>query len=550
MKRKLYQRIIAGMAVLAAFPGAALAAPVLSEPQPPQPPRPIEKPAIEDQQPVDQAAAQQAGGTEQKSFTLQSIRIETEEMEKDEAALQVLVKPYLNRPVTLQELSKGVDAVTVYVRKHGYPAASTYIPVQKIENQSLLLKITPGHYGHIVIDNQSKLHTDVAEGLSRRLKPGMVIRSDSLEKTLYIINDIGGIKAAGVLKPGSEIGTSDLTIRLEDGKRSMTALYAENYGSISTGRYRYDLDMNWMNLGGIGDTLRIAGMLSNKDMRNYTFNYSTLVGYTGTSLGIGYSRMNYDLGLSTLNSYGQADTYRIFGTTPLVRRTQRRLSWNYGMDYRDLSDTIQYYGMPLNGQKHSQSFYTGLSGMERWGKAMLNYGITMETGSVVAETTLAQSMARAKNSEGRYTKGSLDVSYLQGFDKYWDVLFRFQGQKASRNLDSSEQFYLGGPNAVRAYPQSEGPGDEGYTATAELRYHTKCPGLILSTYLDTGYVNVRRDGTQGETNLNGWGIGISYSKPQQWFARFDYARRIGFDSNVSREAYSKDRMWFLLGKIF
>ena len=46
MKRKLYQRIIAGMAVLAAFPGAALAAPVLSEPQPPQPPRPIEKPAI------------------------------------------------------------------------------------------------------------------------------------------------------------------------------------------------------------------------------------------------------------------------------------------------------------------------------------------------------------------------------------------------------------------------------------------------------------------------------------------------------------------------
>ena len=548
MKQGLYKEILFGIILMTAVPATALAAPVLSEPQMPQPPHSIEKPAVEEVQPQQKPAGDEKAKA--AAFVLQSVRIEVEDMHQDEAALQSLMQGYLNRPVTMQELSKGIDAVTVYVRSHGYPAASAYIPEQKLENQQMVLKIEPGRYGKIIIDNRSKLHTDIAEGLSRSLKPGMIIRTGALERVLYIINDIGGIKAAGIMKPGAEVGTSDLTIRLEDGRRNMAALYAENYGSISTGRYRYSLNLNYRNLGGIGDTLNISAMLSNKDMRNYTFDYAALLGNTGTSVGIGYSRLNYDLGQTTLSSYGQADTYRLFATTPLIRRAKRRLSLNYGLNYRNLSDTIIFYGQDYAGEKHSQAFYAGLSGMEHSGKAIIEYGLTMETGSVVSETALAKSMSRAKNSEGRYTKGSLDINYLQGFNKYWDLLVKFQGQKASRNLDTSEQIYLGGANAVRAYPQSEGAGDEGYVATAELRYHTKCPGLMLSTYLDTGYVNVRRDGTQGETSLSGWGIGISYTKPQEWFARFDYARRIGFDSNASKEASSKDRMWFLLGKIF
>jgi hypothetical protein len=50
--------------------------------------------------------------------------------------------------------------------------------------------------------------------------------------------------------------------------------------------------------------------------------------------------------------------------------------------------------------------------------------------------------------------------------------------------------------------------------------------------------------------LKGWGIGLTYSKPNDWFARFDYARRIGSDENMSNEARSRQRMWFIAGKVF
>ena len=128
-------------------------------------------------------------------------------------------------------------------------------------------------------------------------------------------------------------------------------------------------------------------------------------------------------------------------------------------------------------------------------------------------------------------------------------MLKLSGQKAANNLDSSEHIYLGGARGVRAYPQGEGSGDEGIMGTLELRYHTPVKGLTLSTYFDAGHVRVEK--SEGDSmTLKGWGLGVSYSKPNDWFARFDYARRIGSDVNMSDDAKSRQRMWFIAGKVF
>jgi hypothetical protein len=50
--------------------------------------------------------------------------------------------------------------------------------------------------------------------------------------------------------------------------------------------------------------------------------------------------------------------------------------------------------------------------------------------------------------------------------------------------------------------------------------------------------------------LKGWGVGLSYTKSNAWFARLDYARRIGGDPNLSEKAKANGRVWFMLGKIW
>lgn len=107
---------------------------------------------------------------------------------------------------------------------------------------------------------------------------------------------------------------------------------------------------------------------------------------------------------------------------------------------------------------------------------------------------------------------------------------------------------------VRAYPTGVGGGDEGYVGNLELRYHTKVPGLTLSAYFDMGHVKINHDSENfdgnGET-AKGWGLGMTYVKPGNYFMRLDYARRIGELKYYSdRDAKDRNRLWFMLGKVF
>ena len=80
--------------------------------------------------------------------------------------------------------------------------------------------------------------------------------------------------------------------------------------------------------------------------------------------------------------------------------------------------------------------------------------------------------------------------------------------------------------------------------------YTDVPGLVLSTYFDAGHVRLSHDGSDGSETLKGWGLAASYTRPGDWFARLDYARRIGDSKYLSEDAKSKGRVWFLLGKIW
>ena len=157
-----------------------------------------------------------------------------------------------------------------------------------------------------------------------------------------------------------------------------------------------------------------------------------------------------------------------------------------------------------------------------------------------------------RTEDGAYAKLEAEATAVQQLGHTTDFLVKVAGQKASRNLDSSEEFYLGGPNGVRAYAQGAGAGDEGVLGTAELRWHTPVRGLTMSTFYDMGTVRVSKTAVapDNRVTLRGWGIGAAYSNPGDWFARVDYARRIGLDSSVSAKNNAAGRVWFMAGKIW
>ena len=502
---------------------------------------------------IKNTAAPEAENNQIKTFAIGEIIIKSDDIKlKDYSEI---LEEYENRQISFAELNGLCRILTQDLRSSGYPAATIYIPPQNIsQGGDLTLSADPGRYGEISIDNQSNLHIIIAEGYLAGLKKGDIIRSGELETAMHKLTTVGGIQVAGVLSAGKEVGTTDLTVKIRKGKATTEILYAENYGTITAGRYRYGLqgDVQFSEIAG---TLNYALVLSNGGQHNYNLGYSQNVGRSATKIGLNISRGDYELGgiYSVLGAKGNAFTINLNATTPLFYTWRDSVNLSYGYNYRNLKDEQSNFN--LNMKKHSHSAYVGVNGIVRRGKAIFTYDVTDTLGTLGFDNDDSRWMYGIANTEGTYNKINFNANYLQTFDKHFDLLFKYAGQLANKNLDGSEEIVLGGINGVRAYPTSFGSGDEGYVANLEFRYHTDIPGLTLSTYLDTGHVMVTHDSSNasygGET-ATGWGIGITYTKPNCYFARLDYARRIGGPRyyKTDKDALDKGRIWFMVGAIF
>jgi hemolysin activation/secretion protein len=95
---------------------------------------------------------------------------------------------------------------------------------------------------------------------------------------------------------------------------------------------------------------------------------------------------------------------------------------------------------------------------------------------------------------GHYTRANFALKGQTPLNRSgsWRVATRVRGQWASRNLDSYNQFTLGGVNGVRAYTSADGVGDHGVLASLELT-HDIAPALSVSAFYDGGQVQKQAD---------------------------------------------------------
>ncbi len=133
-----------------------------------------------------------------------------------------------------------------------------------------------------------------------------------------------------------------------------------------------------------------------------------------------------------------------------------------------------------------------------------------------------------------------------------------RGQQATRNLDPTQAFYLGGPGRVRAYPTAEGPGDAGWVGVVEWRRHLDAT-LVGRIFVDAG--GVRRSAKPWADQRNAYGLagvgaGFTWNLPERFRADLDLARQAG--GNPGRQPDGKDtdgrkagwRLWLSLTRDF
>ena len=180
----------------------------------------------------------------------------------DSAVLAPLVADYLNRPVTVADLNAAADRITSWYVQHGYTLAMALIPPQSIDGGKVRMEVLEGRIGYLRVDS-SMYSPQRLEHVLLPLQRGSIYRASDMEAGLLRLNSRPGLHARALLRPGAEIGDSNVLVQTEE-QRFAALGSIDNYGRDSLGTTRLTLAAE------VNDPLRISDHAQLQAVRSTT----------------------------------------------------------------------------------------------------------------------------------------------------------------------------------------------------------------------------------------------------------------------------------------
>lgn len=494
------------------------------------------------QLPRDDAGVQavQPGGASLivQGFTLSgNLEIRTE-------ALLAQLADLTGQQLSLGELENAANRLTLYYRSQGYLLARAYIPAQTITAGVVRIEILEGRYGAIQVNNTSRLRDSALAPLSR-LQPGDAVKAGALERALLLIDQRAGVATRALLSPGSDIGTTHLQVGVEPGPLFSGSLEYDNGGNRYTGADRLTLGLGVSNPLGLGDRLDLRLLGTLEDQFYYAGSYQLPLGRWGTSLGASYAYMEYELGkdFKDLDAHGTSRSTGLFINQPLIVSRSFSLNARLAWEHKDLTDRIDLFAS--KSSKDASLVRFSLDGNARdnfLGGGLTSFALSWTGGDLSLDPADRAVDDITARTHGSFNVISPSLVRLQRLSDRFSLLARLRGQWADGNLDGSEEIGLGGPYGVRAYPQGEAQGDEGFVANLELRY-ALTPQWQVSTFADHGRIRVNHspwDSSNNHRDLGGAGLGASWAS-SHWRLDVTSAWRLG--SKPQSDDDQSPRVW-------
>ncbi|MET4716733.1 hemolysin activation/secretion protein [Bradyrhizobium japonicum] len=392
------------------------------------------------------------------------------------------------------------DQVTAVLQGRGRLLARALLPPQDITNGIVTIEIAEGALKTITLDRARGVR--VREDLLRaiiegRLKPDGVTRQD-LEDALLRMNDLPGVSVHAKLAPGDAPNTSKLVVGVAQAPVVGGGLWGDNYGSANVGKAQGNGLISLTDVSGYGDLTRLSGTLS-QGQEYGSLTTSVPLGASGFIANANYSYLDYHnidaigraLGLTGFAHFANGGV-----DYSLIRSRDFNLQLGGAVTWKALVDDSIVGKLQ---DKRSTSGTLSLNGDRRdalLGGGITNWSVSWTFGDLDLSRlpgALAADLAGLR-TQGQFNRINAAVARLQALPGDFALFGRLYGQWADKNLDSSEDFALGGPFGVRGYPVGEARGDMGVLGTLELRYYAPLPvrfgSLQLASFLDGGYVKI------------------------------------------------------------
>lgn len=486
--------------------------------------------------------------------------------------LHAVVADSEGRRLSVPELQHVAEAVTALLHQKGFFLARAYLPKQDVTEGIITIAAVQARSDGAVSINCSN-GTRINESLlthiaSKAVQSGQLLNEADLERAILLMNDIPGVLARATLSPGSEPGTTRVTVNVSEKPLLSGGLWIDNHGNRYTGAWRGNGYVSVNDPFHIGD--QFGAMFSvSSGLRQGRLSYTAPVGSSGLMANIAFTSMQYELGkdLDAMDGKGTANTVDGGVSYPIFRSRNFNLSAFLDGEYKMLRDDA--YGSNIRDKKLTNATL-GVNGnlTDHWfggGYTTWSASLTMgnldlsgnpddwnaDQGRYVYNTNGDYYSYAAAKTDGNYGRVNVSISRLQRLATKTTLFASYYGQMASKNLDSSEKFSLGGPYGVRAYPVGEASGDNTHLFSIELReelpWKSRFGVLQAYGFFDAGNVTLYKDQWSGAVTtqtgdnnywLTGAGVGLSLSKQGSYSVLLCYAHKIGDNPGRTVEKYN------------
>lgn len=468
--------------------------------------------------------------------------------------LEPAVADFANRELDFAGLQRAADAVAATYRGAGW-IVRVYLPEQDISEGVITLQVIEAKFAGVRFEGDASkrvMASEIEAYFKAHQQEGQPLNATRLDRALLLADDLPGVSVAGTLVPGRADGETALALQTTDEPIVYGDVSLDNNGARSTGSDRVTANLNINSPGGRGELVNVT-LLHSQGSDYGRVSLTVPDGYSGLRLGVNASSMTYKVidgpGFnSAAQIQGRSGSFGLEMNYPLVRERLHNLYLSGGLENKSFytRDT------QVRSDYESNSLRMGLSGNrfdELGGGGANSASLQMLWGRLtdMQEHSLKDSIGRS------YNKLSYSIARQQTVTQEHSLYVSLQGQHATQLLDSSEKFYIGGAQTVRAYPASELGGERGQVMTAEWRWRLD-PAWVLTAFVDQGWVTaLPATPSDQETtmHLRGHGLSLGWQGPKGLSARLTWARRdgqnpkpmtnTGTDGDGTRKI---NRLWF------
>lgn len=456
-------------------------------------------------------AAETAGGPsiEFSAVVLERMSALPEPSAVDDATLEAAAEPYLNRPVSLDDLrALGTEMEGIF-RDAGYPYVRVVLPPQEILNARVRFQIIEGWVEGVSVLGSSAIAKAQTEARLSALDGKGPLALDDVERTVAQLNDVPGLAARVSIARGKQGPGAMRLIADAERQDPRVLINVQNFGSKNLGREGTTLFAHIPGWAPLGDELELAvfNTWESGEQVSGQAAYSRGLTVDGLSARVwaSYAEAEPEGAVATLGSTSESLTAGIEATHPIYQRREESLSGYLGFEAANLKGELFQGAVPLS-KDETRTIYAGLEGdfsVDGWdfaGNVELRQGVRWFHASARGDSNLARSEA---NPFTRVVSGE----FLTETPELWGVKAEIdlRGQWANDPLMAIEEFSFGNYTIGRGYDPGAAAGDSAIAAAVTLsgfkqQFWSDRIGAELVAFYDIGrYWNEDTTGTPART---------------------------------------------------